>query len=477
MLFNSIPFFIFLFAVALCYFSIPHRFRIWFLLAASYYFYMCWHWEYIFLILGQTAIHYVCGRNIGASRRPTHRKAWLTVSVLSALGMLFFFKYYNFANDSAKALFRAAGVPYLVPHLDFLLPVGISFYTFQAMSYVIDVYRNDCAVERYFGRFALFVSFFPQLVAGPIERAGNLIEQFKEHHRFDIVRFTDGLKLILWGLFKKVVIADRLAVYVDRVYATPDYYSGITLAVATYFFAFQIYCDFSGYSDIAIGSARMLGYNLMQNFRLPYLATSIPDFWQRWHISLSTWFRDYVYFPLGGSRVSAARWTRNILIVFLVSGLWHGANWTFIAWGGLHGTFYLLGGFFRRAWRNIFPQNERLSAMFKPLKILLTFHLVAFAWIFFRAASLGDAWLIATRILTQPVGSLYMGPSTLTTALSVLLILFLVSVQLLQYGGRISLYFSTARMPVQLRWAGYLTLVLGIMLLGKSSNEFIYFQF
>jgi alginate O-acetyltransferase complex protein AlgI len=477
MLFNSLHYLFFLFSICILYFALPHRFRLPLLLIGSYFFYMRWRWEYVFLIFGQTVVNFVCGTKIARAPGRKQANAWLASALVISLGTLFVFKYLGFASQSANALLSAAGVPYLIPHLDFLLPVGISFYTFQAMSYTIDVYRGDCPVETNFPRFALFVSFFPQLVAGPIERASHLLEQFKIRHTFDIVRFTEGMKLIFWGLFKKVVIADRLTLYVDRVYAAPEHHSGPSLLLATYFFAFQIYCDFSGYSDMAIGSARILGINLMQNFRLPYFATSIPDFWKRWHISLSTWFRDYLYLPLGGNRTREARWAVNILIVFLVSGLWHGANWTFVIWGGLHGAFYLLGVFFRKTFFSTVTTPSCLRPILAPLRILFTFHLVVFAWIFFRAANLPDAWLIAGRIFTDFSGRLYMGPSTLTTLLSVLLIGLLLGVQWLQQRRRIALYFQGVPFPTPVRWAGYLGMTLGILLLGKSSSEFIYFQF
>jgi D-alanyl-lipoteichoic acid acyltransferase DltB (MBOAT superfamily) len=264
---------------------------------------------------------------------------------------------------------------------------------------------------------------------------------------------------------------------VDRVYAQPDYYSGASLALATYFFAFQIYCDFSGYSDIAIGSARILGYDIMENFRLPYLASSISDFWRRWHISLSTWFRDYLYIPLGGRRVGVKHWIFNIYMVFLISGLWHGANWTFVIWGGLHGTFYLMESFGKLFKERFLPEVQSHHPVIRSIPIFVTFHLVTFAWIFFRANNLSDAWLIVSRILTDPIGRLYLGPSQLTTLISICLVGLLISVQILQYRGRLSLYFSMPYLPRTIRWAGYLVIVMSIALLGKGGNEFIYFQF
>ncbi|MCE7945771.1 MAG: MBOAT family protein, partial [Chlorobi bacterium CHB1] len=305
MLFHSLEFIIFFPVVVAIYFLAPLRFRQFFLLLASYYFYMCWKAEYAVLILLSTGIDYV---------------AALHMHKTSGRGNIF----------------------YEFPLFDILLPVGISFYTFQTLSYTIDVYRSEKTPERNFIKFALYVTFFPQLVAGPIERSTRLLPQFDHEHKFDANRVVSGLRLMLWGFFKKLVIADRLALYVNEVYNNPADYTGLPVIIATYFFAFQIYCDFSAYSDIAIGAARVLGFDLMKNFRQPYLAQSIGEFWKRWHISLSTWFRDYLYIPLGGNRVSRLRWYVNLMAVFLISGLWHGANWTFVVWGALHGSYFVL---------------------------------------------------------------------------------------------------------------------------------------
>jgi len=477
MLFNSFEYILFFIGIASAYFLIPYRMRVWLLLAGSYYFYMRWQWMYIFLLIIQTIIPYYCGLKIDSSKNNTERKFWLTAGMISLLGILFFFKYFNFTNESVNAILNTIDISYPIPHLNIILPLGISFHTFQTIAYMTDVYYSRCESEKHFGRFALFVSFFPQLIAGPIERAKNFLGQFKRKNRFDIIRLTEGSKLIVWGLFKKVVIADRLTEYVDMVYAHPDYHSGISLALATYFFAFQIYCDFSGYSDIAIGSARILGYDLMQNFRLPYLASSISDFWKRWHISLSTWFGDYLYIPLGGNRMGIRRWILNIYTVFLISGLWHGANWTFVAWGGLHAAFYTLEAFVKWFCKRYLPNIRQFSFFLKPIQIFLTFHLVVLAWVFFRAKNLSDALLITSRIATDFSGTLYWGASQVTTVLSICLIGLLMSVQFLQYRGRISLYFSTPQLPHPFRWAGYIGMILIIALLAKSSNEFIYFQF
>ena len=477
MLFNSFPYLLFFPVVCLLYFAIPFRWRTAFLLLASYYFYMCWRWEYVVLIMAQTEINFLCGLKMERARTQAARRALLLTAIILSLSLLFFFKYYNFANEALRSLFAFVEVPYHVPRLNVLLPIGISFHTFQTLSYIIDLYRGKIPVERSFVKFALFVSFFPLLVAGPIERANRLLPQLERRNHFDVDRLSSGLKLMLWGFFKKVVIADRLAEYVNQIYPHPADFSGATLALATYCFAFQIYCDFSGYTDIAIGSARVLGYDLMQNFNLPYLARSISEFWQRWHISLSTWFRDYVYFPLGGNRVSARRWAFNIMVVFALSGLWHGANWTFLIWGALHGGYYLLEKHVGPYAGDLFqlcgiPQRVRVL-----LQTLITFHLVLFAWIFFRAGSLHDALFIVQRICSDLASPIYLGYSSVGTMLGLTLILMLIVVQWLQYKNRLPLYFSGVRLPALLRWSGYLAMLLAISMLGKSGNDFIYFQF
>jgi alginate O-acetyltransferase complex protein AlgI len=477
MLFNSFEYFVFLPVVVLACFMVPARFRVWLLLLASYVFYMFWRWEYVALIIAQTEINYYCGLRIAKSEDAKKRGIWLAVALVLTLAILFFFKYFNFANNTLRWIFQSFQATYSIPNLNVLLPVGISFHTFQALSYTIDLYRGKIPVERSFPRFALFVTFFPLLVAGPIERAHRLLPRFAETKHFDVERTVSGLKMILWGLFKKVVIADSLAVYVAQIYGRPEQFPGATLALATYFFAFQIYCDFSGYTDIAIGSARILGCDMMQNFNLPYLARSISEFWQRWHISLSTWFRDYVYIPLGGNRGTSGRWAFNILVTFLVSGLWHGANWTFIIWGGLHGFYYLIE-------RGLGPAARRFAEFIRlpgrlvaALQILVTFHLVLIAWVFFRAKSISDAMLILSRIATDLTGKLYLGPSVVSTTIGIAFICLLCMVMILQFRGKIPLYFSGGQVPVAVRWCAYLALLLGIAMFGKSGNDFIYFQF
>ena len=342
MLFNTLEFALFLPVVIILYYAIPHKFRWILLLAASYYFYMSWRVEYIFLIIISTLIDYFSGRLM--EKRPSRRSRlpFLILSLCTNLGLLFFFKYYNFWVGNLNVLFDNFRINEEIPLMNFLLPVGISFYTFQTLSYSIDVYYGRQKAEKHLGYFALYVSFFPQLVAGPIERYSRLAPQFRTRQLFNYDNLANGLRLILYGLFIKMVIADNLAGIVDQIYNAPEQYSTIDLLTGLFCYSFQIYSDFYGYSVIAIGSALIMGVRIMDNFKTPYLAVNIAEFWQRWHISLSTWFRDYLYFPLGGNRVKIMRWVLNILVVFVISGLWHGANWTFITWGALFGLIYLL---------------------------------------------------------------------------------------------------------------------------------------
>ncbi|ERJ93747.1 alginate O-acetyltransferase AlgI family protein, partial [Treponema lecithinolyticum ATCC 700332] len=347
MLFHSIKFFIFFPIVTILYlFFVRVIKKNWLnqllLLAASLYFYACWNPKYLLLILSSVFITWASGI-LMTDKPQRYKKIVLFMSLLSNLGILFFFKYYNFFANTINILYTKLHIHTQIPAFNVLLPVGISFYTFQALGYSIDVYRGAVKPEKNIITYALFVTFFPQLVAGPIERTGHLLPQFKSNHDFDYTRVTDGLKLALWGMFKKIVIADQLAVYVDKVYSSPTEYQSIALILATVFFAFQILCDFSGYSDIAIGCAKILGFSLNKNFDSPYLARNIADFWKRWHISLSTWFRDYLYIPLGGNRCFCIRHYFNLLITFILSGLWHGASITFIFWGLIHGLFLVIG--------------------------------------------------------------------------------------------------------------------------------------
>ena len=472
MLFNSAQFLFFFIAVVVLYFSIPHRYRWVLLLISSYFFYMCWNWRYIALIIISTVIDYFCGRKMGVLPHRKQRLKYLLLSLFSNLGLLFIFKYFNFFASSFNHTFHVFNASLTVPYLNFLLPVGISFYTFQTLSYSIDVYRGKILPEKHFGIFALYVSFFPQLVAGPIERASNLLPQFLRKKVFDEERVTSGLRLMLWGLFKKIVVANRLAIYVDAVYGNAEYHSAFTLLTATYFFAFQIYCDFSGYSDIAIGVARVLGFDLMKNFERPYFARSIPEFWGRWHISLSTWFRDYMYFPLGGNRKGASRTIINLMVVFLVSGMWHGANWTFLIWGGLHGVYTL---FFKLFSNRPKPFNKPASKIAKLVQITLTFHLVCFAWIFFRADSLSHAGLVLSRIFSNQWANLFI-PALDQFTYGLLSLFILLSVDLLHENSFLP-WFGT-KLPQPIRWLAYIGLIVILFLTGVfNESQFIYFQF
>lgn len=491
MLFNSVEFMIFFPLVVSAYFLCPARYRWALLLAASYYFYAAWKLEYVLLLLISTSVDYFAGIQMGKLEERSKRLKYLLLSVATNLGLLFAFKYFNFFNESVRGLFDAFNIFYNVPAFDVLLPVGISFYTFQTLGYAIEVYRGRQEPERHLGIFALYVSFFPQLVAGPIERAGRLLPQLRATHRFNEEQVVTGLRLMLWGLFKKVVIADRLAIYVNQVYNSPDGYSGIAMLVATYFFAFQIYCDFSGYSDIAIGAARVLGIRLMDNFRQPYTARSVADFWRRWHISLTTWFRDYLYIPLGGNRVPALRWYVNIAIVFLVSGLWHGANWTFVVWGALHAIYMLLGiglgGAYRWLMRRIIG-NEDVPPIPAWLSIFATFHAVVFSWIFFRANSLSDALMVVGNLgnlaTAAPLAAIFapwadaaVAQPAMEMTLSVLLIVVLEATQWLERRGNVMQRSFDAN-PLWLRWSAYVAMTVAIMNLGVAiETPFIYFQF
>lgn len=501
MLFNSLEYVVFLPLVVTAYFALPYRFRWVLLLAASYYFYGCWKPEYLLLIILGTVVDYAIALRMARYTSKEQRKPYLYISLLYNLGSLFAFKYFNFFNDSAREIFHQLNIFYDVPAFKVLLPVGISFYTFQTLAYTIDVYRGRQEAERHLGIFALYVSFFPQLVAGPIERSTNLIPQFRQKHTFNYERTVSGLKLIMWGLFQKLVIADRLAIYVDQVYNNPGVYSGLPVVLATYFFAFQIYCDFSGYTDIAIGSARIMGYDLMENFRRPYFAKSIGEFWRRWHISLSTWFRDYLYIPLGGNRVPRWQWCVNLLIVFVASGLWHGANWTFLAWGALHGA-YLIAGILTgdardRAWSWLDARYaaegkfQIRAAGFVPIPpvrklrryvgLFVTFHLVLFAWIFFRAATISDAFLTIKHMIHYNAGrssilgvSLEMGREGLLIAFISIAVLIAVHLTGRNVNGA---RFMDER-PAWVRWSLYYGLGFAILFFGVFTRQaFIYFQF
>ncbi|NNC95046.1 MAG: MBOAT family protein [Chitinophagales bacterium] len=477
MLFNSIHFVLFFPVVVVLYFLIKPKYRWILLLAASYYFYASWKLEYLSLIIISTLIDYVAAIQMSKTEDKKKRKKWLVLSLLTNLGILFSFKYFNFFNESVQQAFDLFNVFYNVPAFDVLLPVGISFYTFQTLSYSIDVYKGDKKAEKHLGIFALYVAFFPQLVAGPIERSSRLLPQFFEKYKVEYYRIADGLRLMLWGFFKKLVIADRLAIYVDTVYNNQANHSGWTLTAGTIFFAFQIYCDFSGYSDIAIGTARVMGYRLMDNFRRPYFARSIREFWQRWHISLSSWFRDYVYIPLGGNRVVKWKMYYNLFITFLVSGLWHGANWTFIVWGGLHGL-YLMFAIITAGFRNDILRKIGIakdSALNYGIDLVVTFILAVFAWIFFRANNIGDAFAIIGKI-AQFDGPLFMNPvSQFVYSASWILFLLLVETKWEFKLDKIGFLHSNYQAIRHLSYA--IMIILIIMFAVFDGGQFIYFQF
>ena len=401
MLFNSLGFLLFFPIVTIAYYLLPQKVRWAFLLAASYFFYMCWNAAYALLLLSSTVVTYAAAQLIDRSRKQSVKKGFLAFSLIVNLGILFTFKYFEFFTSGLYAALDWLKIAYTPVNYSLLLPVGISFYTFQALGYAIDVYRGDVAVQKHFGKYALFVAFFPQLVAGPIERSRNLLPQFDEIHRFDYQNAVTGLRLMLWGFYKKIVIADTVCVAVNTVYNNITAFDGLAICIATILFAVQIYCDFSGYSDIARGCARIMGFRLMLNFDHPYFSHSIQEFWRRWHISLSTWFKDYIYIPLGGNRKGTARRYFNLMVTFLVSGLWHGANITFVVWGGIHGLFQIIGDLTRK-WRDrCFSRIEKRRAgrvLHSGGQMLLTFMLVSFAWIFFRANTMGDAVYAVTHL-------------------------------------------------------------------------------
>lgn len=496
MLFNSMDFLIFFPVVTLGYFLLPQKARWVFLLAASYFFYMCWNPVYALLLLLSTAMTYLCGLLLGraggiadAFRRRRLRVAAVALCFGINLAILFFFKYFNFFFYSLAVIGRQVGVTLRPLRFDVLLPVGISFFTFQALGYTVDVYRGDIEPVRHFGKYALFVSFFPQLVAGPIERSANLLGQFDEVHRFDFDRMRQGLLLMLWGLVQKVVIADRAAVVVNAVFAEPGAFNGMQILFGIFCFSVQLFCDFSGYSDIAIGAAQVMGFRLMDNFHQPYFATSIQDFWRRWHISLSTWFRDYVYIPLGGNRGGRLRKYRNLMITFLVSGLWHGANWTYVLWGGLHGLLQVLGDALGPAkqwcYRRFHIRTDTM--VFRAGQRALTFTMVCFLFALFRAESLSAAAALFRQLFTSfHPGNLFDGqflPVALNvphTALLLGCIALLFFVNWLQMRG--SVRDRVLRQNLPARWAFYYAALFFVIIFGYygpgyDASQFIYFQF
>jgi alginate O-acetyltransferase complex protein AlgI len=484
MLFNSFQFLIFFPIVVVTFFALPDRWRNIFLLIASYYFYMCWRPAYIAVIWFITLLDYFVGIMIEEAANERTRRFFLAVSILGNFGLLFVFKYFNFFAASLSPALRPLNLFGDMPTLSLMLPIGLSFHTFQAVSYTIEVYRRRVPAERNLLHYALYVSFFPQMVAGPIERPYHLLPQFKLPKRIEFASVRYGLELAMWGFFKKVVVADRVAALVNVVYHAPRTFSGPILTLATIFFAIQIYCDFSGYSDIAIGCAKIMGFDLMTNFRQPYFSQSIDEFWHRWHISLSTWFRDYLYIPLGGNRVSTPRWSLNILIVFTVSGLWHGANWTFVAWGAVHGFYYLVGRVTSR-WRRSIAQmlgEARMPRVWTAGRMIVTFALVTAAWVFFRARSLGDAQYVLTHFYQRgnfqladlDVFHVGLARSDLLVAVAMSAVVFVVDWTLMNSSLTARKIWSIK--PA--RWALYYACTYSIVFFGVFEHlEFIYFRF
>jgi alginate O-acetyltransferase complex protein AlgI len=476
MLFNSIEFAIFLPIVFGLYWSIPRHLltqRNLVLLVASYVFYAWWNWKLLPLIIGLSLTNFMVA--IWLTRvAPAHRKLLLAAGIAVDIGLLAVFKYYNFFVDNINGAFSFMGVELEMRGLDLILPVGISFHTFQCIGYAIDVYRGRQQPSRNLLQFMTFVTFFPQLVAGPIERANNLLVQFAEQKLFRYGQAVDGLRQILWGLFKKVVIADSCAAIVDPIFDDPGSRSASTLVLGAVLFAFQIYGDFSGYSDIALGTAKLFGFTLMRNFAFPYFARDIAEFWRRWHMSLTTWFRDYLYIPLGGSRGSRLQTVRNTAIVFLASGLWHGANWTFIVWGALHAIFFmplLLAGANRR---HLEPIEGALPGPRELLRMLWTFALVTVAWIFFRADNVSLAFAYIGAI---PDATLLTLPDPLPAKL-LLLIGVMLAVEWVSRREEHGLAFvGRLAAPMPVRWAIYLAFAATLPLFGGTSDAFIYFQF
>ena len=487
MLFNSLEFLIFFPVVTLVYFVIPKKLKNFWLLITSYYFYMCWQPAYALLILFSTATTFLCSIAIDKAKTHSTKKLSLVLSLCINLAILFLFKYYGFFSENIVWLFGKIGIEVNMPVFDLLLPVGISFYTFQALGYAIDVYMGNIKREKSFITYALFVSFFPQLVAGPIERSKNLLPQFYQEHRFSYARAREGLVLMAWGFFKKMVIADGVATVVTLVYNTPTNYTGLQLVIATVLFAFQIYCDFGGYSDIAIGCAKILDFNLMRNFKKPYFSTSLQEFWRRWHVSLSSWFSDYVYIPLGGSRKGKVRTYINLIITFLVSGLWHGASWTFVLWGLLNGVYVCLSRAMRPVKQHFINRFKlEKNVVYNVFSAFFVFICICFSYIFFRANTFADASYIVTHLFSD-IGSWFMAGyfNTQLTGMTffankgialICCIIFMLFSELWEGKGELSEKICRQKAPV--RWIFYYAVILLILFYGNfGKSPFVYFDF
>ncbi|MEK7533836.1 MAG: MBOAT family O-acyltransferase [Patescibacteria group bacterium] len=448
---------------------------------------------YIFILFVLIIIDYIAGIKIQQSKGKL-RKAYLLLSIFSTIAFLFIFKYFNFFNANFEVIAHFLHLNYPLPVLELILPIGLSFHTFQSLSYVIEVYKRKQKAERHFGIYALYVMFYPQLVSGPIERPQHLLPQLHKHHIFSNADTTEGLKRMIFGFFKKIVIADRLSLVVNQVYASPQDYTGIPLIIATVAFAFQIYCDFSGYSDIAIGSARVMGITLVENFNYPYVASSIPEFWRRWHMSLYSWFRDYIYIPLGGNRGNSIFHFRNILIVFTISGLWHGAQWTYVLWGFLHGLYMVISTILKGylvTFKNLF-KTKNLQSFWRMLCVAATFFLVCVAWVFFRASTITDAWYILTHGFidlekvslaifindTLTLDKLIFGQGKGLGLLPEELLIAVVSIGAMGIYEWMHVTKKITMIPQVIRYAIYILLILAILNLGITKKiPFVYFQF
>ena len=482
MLFNSINFAIFLPIVFILYWAISKKnlkYQNYLLFFSSYFFYGCWDWRFLFLLAFSTLLDYITGIKIFNSKTQQNKKIWFYLCITINLGFLLVFKYYNFFANSFLDLFSSFGISLNIWTLNIILPVGISFYTFHGLSYIIDIYNGKIKSEKNFIDYAVFVSFFPLLVAGPIERATHLLPQIKKKRVFNYSNAVDGLKQILYGLFKKLVIADNCSYYVNIIFNPSIEYSGSSNLLASILFSIQIYCDFSGYSDIAIGTARLFGIELIKNFNFPYFSRNIAEFWRRWHISLSTWFRDYLYIPLGGSKVNTLIKIRNTFIIFLVSGFWHGANWTFIIWGLLH-AFFILPSILLHTNRNnliIVAHGKKLPSINEIISIIFTFLLVTLAWIFFRSDNLSHAFNFIRNIFST---SLFSYPLEIYNTLIIYIILIIPIFICIEWIGRENNY-AIQKIGLKskrfIRWIFYFLIVISILFLNRYNNSFIYFQF
>nr|WP_308624449.1 MBOAT family O-acyltransferase [uncultured Eisenbergiella sp.] len=487
MLFNSFGYALFLPLVFILYWILPAKFRWIVLLMSSYYFYASWGPQYVAVILLTTIISYIAGLLMESHRKGIlYPKTVLILCILMCASILFFFKYFNFFTENLAVLFSKLSIPMQPFTLKLALPIGISFYIFQTISYLVDVYRGTIHAERDFGIYAVYISFFPKVMQGPIERGKKLLPQLHAKYRFQSVQASYGLKLMAWGYFKKLVLADGLSVYVNQVYNNLPAFKGFPLVLATFFFAIQLYCDFSGYTDIALGSARLFGIQLTQNFKSPYFASSIKDFWGRWHISLSSWLKDYVYIPLGGNRTGRIRHALNIMITFLVSGLWHGASWNYILWGGIHGAYQVIEGLFPwNAKTSLFQRNRHFHFLLSILTVPCTFLLVCFAWIFFRAATIQDAIYVLQNMFTGITHfSVYMKDCALQMGLTLTHLLYncLPVILLFLYDCaslKTDVIAFVSRQRFFIRWPVYIFLLLVILLFSEKgvSTEFIYMQF